>query len=380
EALRRFDFLTERIQEADALAGYYASGHPFIQKRWVDTMMVNGYTPNEALSWWNEMRSRTMAGETLETIDTPGGEKISELLPNLQAQLPGGGPVRNVETVGDIISALNKVRVTDPNGVVREVDGFFGLDLGAYFYNLQHGHLRRVYGVFNHPDDFQGFMKQMEAGKIIPGNILYSQNIQGIVGRVNQKAADVLDDYLRTVESTGIGPVMNANQQAAMVAAGRVTAGQTTLPRGLLVRQEDLARVLREKGFKNNEIRDVLGALITGLQGTNDWKQALQTSHDLIAEHERTRGLTQAAGSGGTTGWGTGNRELEQQMLVAMGELADPFPSLIAQARDVRMRVPQAELFTQVYEDALKTGYVIEDASRIHWDPDTGTRFVTMPD
>src|SRR5690606_22615293 len=34
----------------------------------------------------------------------------------------------------------------------------------------------------------------------------------------------------------------------------------------------------------------------------------------------------------------------------------------------------------QVYEDALKTGYVIEDASRIHWDPDTGTRFVTMPD
>lgn len=356
ETLRRFDYFRDRVQEADALAGYYASGYEPILMRWLENLAnfhisSKPITPAEGMRLWSEVRRQVMDGKTFKDIDrltnpfTGELEDISTFMRGMKT--PDG---RQVRTVEDMVAGMGGEA------------GFYGLKLDAYMHNLQHGHMQRVYGMFQSAGDYGGFVAQLKAGKVIPGNILDAYQLPQLMGPQFQHEAQLLREYVAALElphRTAGGPSATAAQ-----------------PRGLLVRQEDLAQHLLDNGLTPGRVRETIGQLIKGLSGHQPMIKQIRQAKHILAEHEQTRGLVVAAGSGGTTVWGTRNRELEKQMLDTMGELASPIPAITAQAREVRQRLPWARYMSQTYDEGVAAGYV---KTKQHYDALTDTDYVSMP-
>lgn len=350
EALARFDYFRERVQEADALAGYYSSGYEPILNKFLEDLAVRGVSVRRGMDMWSEVRRQMTNPNGQATF-----EGITELLGvPIKDQFPGWvTPDGNqVQTFADMVAGMRG----------KDGTGFYGLDLAAYMHNLQSGHLRRVYGMFQSAGDYDGFVQQMKAGKVIPYNVVTQTQLNGLMPASFQREEQLIREYVAALE---LPP--------RIAAGGGKTAQQ---PRGLLLRQADLAEHLVANNVSPRRAREAIGELIDGLSGNPTMQSNIKQARRILAENQRTRGLTQAASSGGTTVWGVRNEKIEQEMLTTLGELASPVASLTSQARDVRLRLPWSEYVTQAYEEGISSGYV---KSGFWQDFKTGTEFTPIP-
>lgn len=368
EALARFDYFRERVQEADALAGYYASGYEPILAKFLEDLAVRGVGISRGMKMWSEVRKQMTNPDSRGTF-----EGITELLGvPIKEQFPGWlTPDGNqVQTFADMVAGMRG----------KDGTGFYGLDLAAYMSNLQSGHLKRVYGMFQSAGDYDGFIQQMTAGKVIPYNVVTETQLSGLLPASFRAEEEMIRKYVAALD---LPPSVASNSKAAQAAAAsgapRIAAGGGATPqqpRGLLLRQEDLMQHLVDSGVSTRRAREAIGELIDGLSGNPTMSRNIKQARRILHENQMTRGLTQAATSGGTTVWGVRNEKIEREMLTTLGELASPVASLTSQARDVRLRLPWSEYLSQAFDEGIKAGYV---KNGFWQDFTTGTEFTSIP-
>lgn len=344
EALRRFDYFRFKTQAADALSGYYNSGYEPILQKWLENMNVAGVDNAQAMNMWREIRHRVQGGESFKSITTLGGREIAEAYPGWK-----NAAGRQVETVEDMVSF----------GGMGGAEGFYGLNLEAYLRSLETGHMTRTYAMFaSDAGDYDGFLRQMKDGKVIANNVFNHTQPGQLLPQSFQAEEKLIRDYV----------------DAVAFPARSTSSGAT--PRGLLVKQADLAQHLLDNNVPAARVREVMSEFIDSLAGNATHMKNIRKADYLMADYKRTRGLTQAATSGGTSVWGRRNRRIEELMLTYMGEQASPLVSLQSAARETRMRLPWSSYLTQAYDEGLRAGYI---KTKPYTDPVSKVDFTAIP-
>lgn len=354
EAIKRFDTFVQKIIEADAMLGFHLSGYDHVKKLFMRRMNQMNFDQVTASGMWTDMVQAGMRGERFMEWEELGGVRIREWAePRNVLNLED----KTVTTVADLLEAETIFR---------------GLDIQDYLRNLQEGHMRRAYGLFQDPRSFKNYMANLRAGRVIPSNIIDDKHVASAFGREGplRQAYDNYMDNLEAVKPPG--PFSQPGERAA---------------RGVVVRQSSLMEGIRDQLVRqhgmttpqaNREAQGAVKKLIQELGGgTQDPNSPLAQLLNRVMEISTK--YEQAPGEAVRGGFGRAmfkqREDLSREVLETLGELAMPQVSIMETARAARSQVGWTEFVNDAYQEAARRGYVRTSAARIE-----GVDFVHMKD
>jgi len=377
--------------EADALAGYYNSGLPFIQSHFFQQLTSRGVKADDIGAAWREIYERSVAGDmSILESETLLGKSVRSFSRGLK------------DPTGETITTIK--------GLLGPAADAFGLPLPAYLHNVvQAGHMRRAFGMFQDDSGIDAWIRTMETGKIFPSNILDEEAVKtALRAQLGDRVADMVGDYVDAITAVDL---------------------KTGTARSVIIRQPELVRHLKESGLSNTEAMDAMETILktiygeqspmidriaslrkmvddmslegevrqrlidTGLSadeatvaaqsiitklkgsGVSSMEARMKQLNALIGDYDITTSIRPTT-SGRRTSFAARNPQLADHVAMLFGEMGRPVASLAAQATDIRSRMPWSQLLTTIYPDAVKA----KVASRFRQvDPISGATFRHVP-
>ena len=369
---------THITQMSDASIGMSLSMVEPISENFLRATTKAGMSADESWAAWKDVLRQGANGEDIYKIDS--------ILKNGEVTPLSGIVGGEKTTVGDILGPETS---------------FAKLNMNAFAKGLQDGHLRRAYGMFYTPGDMNALVGAFNDGKILPSNMIDEQNIgKHLADQGLAPEGKLVQDYLQA------------------------TTGASGAERGFLVKQSDIAEMLKRAGVEPARIKQTLQQIVASAHGPG-YQDFLRTvnqaaenytkpvatpvpsgvggSRSFLSQREnflqnnieKQQGrLTAAAVKGGADisdpavqarvaqqAQQMGQQEAQRQ-LEALGELGNPFVSLHQQAVHAGNVLAPQEYLNKTYQLATDNGFAVRGPSFPDMSPPvkSGMEFVHIPD
>ena len=369
---------THITQMSDASIGMSLSMVQPISENFLRATTKAGMTADEGAAAWSDVLRRGANGEDIYKLDS--------IMLNGQAtplsSIVGGEKT----TVGDLLGAETS---------------FAKLNMNAFAKGLQDGHLRRAYGMFYTPGDMNALVGAFNDGKIVPSNMIDEQNIA------------------KHLADQGLGPEGKLVQDYL-----QGTTGASGAERGFLVKQSDIAEMLKQAGVAPARIKQTLQQIVASAHGPG-YQDFLRTVNAAAENYSKPVATPVPSGAGGSRAFlsqrenflqnnvekaqGTltkqaakagedisdpavqarvaqqaqqmGQEEAQRQ-LEALGELGNPYISLHQQAVHAGNVLAPQEYLNRTYQLATDNGFAIRGPAfpDMNAPVKSGMEFVHIPD
>lgn len=360
EAVRRFDGFTSRIIEADALLGYHLSGFDYVKKLFYERMQSLGMNETLSKKFWNQVLRIGMQGK----------KKFSEvtslrLESGLTARAKRMGAGR--EIVFEEVFGKKYKTLAD---VLNQETSFRGLQLEDYLRGLQNGHMRRSYALFQDQYTFEGFVKNLETGRLLPNNIIDDKMIDDVlpVGSVERQAFDAYRFGTSPLSPKPRGVVLRQASIFQSIREALIRDGMEARDAGLRAREVIDNLILRVNEGPNG----TPGVLKKLADDVRDLATKYEISRSSAGRAMATSGMRLAPGSG--EAFYRSRENLAAEVLDTLGELAIPQISIRETSRFARRQLPWNTYVSEAFALARRQGYVSASQSSRE-----GTRFVKVP-
>lgn len=381
----KFKRLVEGFTALDSRLGYELSGYGLIRERFIANMAERaGVTVEDATNLWRNVLQ-------MRILD-PAADLSSV---RVRVRTPTGVPRdagRNASRVTVDSQNVTGVRQYKDAGVIGDyldVDEVFtgvaGIGLGSYIDSLQRGHLRRAYGVWTDNRQFTEWQQAMEAGRLVPNNVLDDVTLaEALVD-----APEVLQDFRR---------YMGALATPGM--ASRAANPARPVER-FTIRQDGMIRHLAEGIYRRGD--GAVSQRDAFRQAQEYWERVwahVQPSmhvegSPLFEAHQAMREFVQRNANfverGGAARMGPGGAfqardpKLDQDYMALLGEFRNPILSLVESSEAARRAIPIQEFMRGVWEDGVKHGAIVPKdrlpkGTEFYVNPSTGVRYRQIPD
>mgnify|MGYP000618402397 CR=1 FL=1 len=318
-AERAFDDILNIVSETDAIIGYHLSMFEPVKKKIMSMFAEAGY---DAEPIFRSIIGQIFGGKT--------ASNITEFTVDALEEAAGIGEKRVIK-LSELFDGKYKTVQQ-----MLDAEGFAALDLDTYVRGLQDGHLRRSFAVFQDDVSMNHYYTALKNGKLLPSSLLdeskYLENLRA--SGQDARLVDAVETYIEGVK--------NRNNEFESY--------------GTLIRADRLMGALQDQGFTRQQVQGVIDEMISNVS-SEKYNQFFSKVRNQL---RRYRELPTTAGR---TGEGVGEflasrKELPEETLELLGELADPIISLSETAQFAGRVLPRQEYIRQFYDLAKRAGLV----------------------